>query len=106
MSFKAAAQRSVDSIFSRLGEDATFTAASGQPLTVRVMRRQPDEIVDVASSRIHVETDIFLLRVAEVALPKAGDMLQLDTASFFIQGEPQREQHGLVWKVEAYPHAP
>lgn len=105
MTFKDAAQRSVNSIFSRLGEEATFTAAGGQPLTVRAVRRQPDEILDVASSRIHTETSIFLLRVAEVAAPKAGDALLLGTDSFIIQGEPQREQHGLVWKLEAYPDA-
>lgn len=105
MTFKDAAGRSVNSIFSRLGEDATFTAAGGQPLTVRAVRRQPDEILDVASSRIHTATDIFLLRVAEVSNPKAGDALQLGTESFVIQGEPQREQHGLVWKLEAYPNA-
>ena len=101
MSFKAAAQRSVDSIFSRLGEDATFTATGGQPLTVRAMWRQPDEIVDVASSRIHTETVIFLLRMAEVGAPKAGDVLQIGADSFVIQGEPQREQHCLVWKLDS-----
>lgn len=105
MTFKEAAQRSVNSIFSRLGEDATFTAAGGQPLAVRAVRRQPDEIIDVASSRIHTEINILLLRVAEVATPKAGDALQLGTESFVIQGEPEREQHGLVWKLEAYPDA-
>ena len=100
MSFKEAAQRSVNSIFSLLGEDATFTATVGQPLTVRAVRRQPDEILDVASSRIHTATDIFLLRVAEVANPKAGDALQLGTESFVIQGEPRLEQHGLVWQID------
>jgi hypothetical protein len=102
MTFKEAAQRTIDSIFSRLGEDVVFTVAGGQPLTVRAVRRQPDEIMDVASSRLHVETTIFQLRVVEVAAPKAGDTLQLGNESFIIQGEPQREQHGLVWKLEAY----
>lgn len=105
MTFKDAAGRSVNSIFSLLGEEATFTAAGGQPLTVRAVRRQPDEILDVANSRIHTATDIFFLRVAEVANPKVGDALKLGTESFVIQGEPQREQHGLVWKLEAYPNA-
>lgn len=105
MGFKEATQRSVNSIFSRLGEDATFTAAGGSPLAVRAVRRQPDEILDVASSRIHTETTILLLRVAEVATPKAGDLIQFGSESFVVQGEPQREQHGLVWKMEAYPDA-
>ena len=105
MTFKEAAQRSVNSIFARLGEDATFTATGGEPLTVRAVRCQPDEILDVASSRILTETAIFLLRVTEVTTPRAGDTLLVDGGSFVIQGEPQREQHNLVWRVEAYPDA-
>ena len=103
MTFQQAAQRAADSLFIRLGIPAIYTPAGGEPLAVTITRRQPDEIVDVAASRVHTATTVFQLRVAEVANPQAGDMLQVGDDTFTLQGEPVRYQHGLVWRLEVYP---
>jgi hypothetical protein len=94
VTFKEAAQRSVNSIFSRLGEDATFTAAGGQPLAVRAVRRQPDEIIDVASSRIHTEINILLLRVETIHIEPDNLRLLIRT----IRQHPVRRE----WQPTVY----
>jgi hypothetical protein len=103
MGFQQAAGRAVDSLFIRLGIPAIYTPAGGAPVAVTITRSQPDEIVDVVASRVHTATEIFQLRVAEVPNPQAGDSLQVGGDTFTIQGEPVRDQHGLVWRLEAYP---
>ena len=105
MTFRPAAQRSITSLFAHLGEQANYVSLGGGPVAVQVIRRQPDAMMDVGASRIHTPTEMFQIQVAQVASPKAGDIIQIGSESFIVQGEPQHEQHGLVWKLEAYPDA-
>jgi hypothetical protein len=105
MTFRNAAHRSISSLFAHLGEQASYLPLGGVPATIQVIRRQPDAMMDVGASRIHTATEMFQVQVAQVANPKAGDIIQIGSESFVVQGEPQREQHGLVWKLEAYPDA-
>lgn len=105
MTFRPAAQRSIMSLFTHLGEQASYVPLGGEPVAVQVIRRQPDAMIDVGASRIHTATEMFQVQVAQVASPKAGDVIQIGSESFIVQGEPQREQHGLIWKLEAYPDA-
>lgn len=105
MTFRPAAQRSITSLFAHLGEQASYVSLGGGPVAVQVIRRQPDAMMDVGASRIHTPTEMFQVQVAQVASPKAGDVIQIGTESFVVQGEPQREQHGMVWKLEAYSDA-
>jgi hypothetical protein len=105
MTFRPAAQRNIASLFAHLGEQASYVPLGSGPVAVQVIRRQPDAMMDVGASRIHTTTEMFQVQVAQVSRPKAGDVIQIGIESFIVQGEPQREQHGLVWKLEAYPDA-
>ena len=103
MTFQAAAQRTVDSLFTKLGVEAVYTPNGGSAVDVTVIRRHPDEILDVAESRIHTETSLFEVRASEIAAPAADDQISVGDSTFVVKGEPLKDQHGLVWRLEAYP---
>jgi hypothetical protein len=86
------------------GIDATYTPAGGDPVTVRLIARRPDTIVGFGETRIHAETARFEVRVNEVASPRPGDQLAVDSETFVIQGEPERrDPDRLVWTVDVRP---
>ena len=86
-----------------LARDALYTPKDGEPVTVRVIARRPDEIVGFDETRIHAETSMFDVRVSEIAAPRPGDRLSLDGEAYVVQGEPVRDAERLIWTVEAYP---
>jgi hypothetical protein len=47
-----------------------------------------------------VGDDALDVRVAEVASPRPGDRIVLDSETFVIQGEPVRDRERLVWTLE------
>ena len=78
----------VDDCFRHLGRDAVYTADGGEPVTVRVIAKRPDEIVGLGETRIHAGTTLFDVRVSEVAEPRPGDRLVIDGETYLVQGEP------------------
>ena len=101
--FAAAAAAAVDDCFRHLGRDAVYTPDGGEPVTVRVIAKQPDEIVSFDETRIHAATTLFDVRVSEVAEPRPGDRLSVAGEDYLVQGEPVRDAERLVWTLEAYP---
>jgi hypothetical protein len=94
----------VDATFAAFGIGATYTPASGGPVSVRVIAKRPDTIVGFGETRIHAETAIFELRASEVASPRPDDQLTVDGQTFAIQGEPERrDPDRLVWTLDARP---
>jgi len=94
----------VDATFAAFGVDATYTPAGGDPVTVRLIARRPDTIVGFGETRIHAETATFEVRASEVASPRPGDQLAVDSETFVIQGEPERrDPDRLVWTVDVRP---
>ncbi len=93
----------IDTCFQRLGVEATYTAQSGAPVSIRVIAKRPDEIVGFGDTRIHSETALFDVRVSEVPAPRPGDILVVNGVTYAIQGEPARDRERLVWMIEAYP---
>jgi hypothetical protein len=94
----------VDATFAAFGIDAAYTAAGGEPIPVRLIARRPDTIVGFGETRIHAETATFELRASEVASPRPGDQLAVDSETFVIQGEPEgRDPDRLVWTVDVRP---
>jgi hypothetical protein len=93
--------RSLDSLFRRLGMTATFQPALGSALEVVVIPKRPEQIVGLGDIGAVTEATFFDLRVAEVAEPKTGDVIEYDGTQYRIIGEPRRDMHGLVWAVEA-----
>jgi hypothetical protein len=86
-----------------LATDAVYTPAGGDPLTVRVIARQPDEIVGFGDTRIHTETAIFDVRISEVPTPAESDTLEIGGDTYVIQGEPVRDRDGLLWTLDVRP---
>ncbi len=86
-----------------LGDDATYTPVGGSPAAVRVIRRQPDGESGFASVRTTSPSATFLIAVAAVAAPAAGDAILCGGVSYMVQGVPVRDERHLRWTVEAYP---
>jgi hypothetical protein len=97
-------QGAVDATFAAFGIDAIFTPAGGDPVSVRVIVRQPDTIVGFGETRIHAETATFEVRASEVPNPRPGDQLTVDGETLVVQGEPaRRDPDRLVWTLDVMP---
>jgi len=104
MTFEALASEALDTVFAEFGLDAVFTPQGGEPLTVRVLARRPDEIIGFGETRVHTEIALFEVRVSEVPQPRPGDLLTVDITDYVIQGEPERrDPHRLVWTLDTRP---
>lgn len=93
----------VDDLFTdpHLARTALYRAGGiGAGVSVQVVARRPDRIIDLGASAVQVATTVFEVRVSEVASPAEGDTFTLDDATFVVQGEPTREATRLIWTVE------
>ena len=86
-----------------IGRDAVYTPEGGAPFIVRVVARGADAITDFGDARLWSETTRVDLQVAEVATPRPGDRVEIDSEAFLIQGEPVRDRERLVWTVDLRP---
>ena len=95
----------VDALFAdpSIGRDAVYIADGGAPVLVRVVARRADAVTDFGDARIWSETTRVDLQVAEVANPRPGDRVEIDSEAFLIQGEPVRDRERLVWTVDLRP---
>ena len=97
-------QGAVDATFAAFGIDAVYTAAGGEPVSVRVIARRPDTIVGFGETRIHAETAAFEVRTSEIPNPRPGDQVTVAGETFIIQGEPKRrDPDRLVWTLDVRP---
>ena len=93
----------VDSLFNRLGVDAVYLPnGGGNPVNIKIIAKQPDEIFGVADTIVHSESNIFDVKVADILTPRAGDQIQIGTDILTVHGEPNKDLHGRIWKLEAY----
>jgi len=95
----------IDTLFGdpHMARDAVYTADGGTPALVRAVTRRADEVTNFGDARLWSETTRIDLRVAEVANPRPGDRIEIDTEAFLIQGEPVRDRERLVWTVDLRP---
>ncbi len=104
MTFTALALETLDVTFAEFGVDAIFTPLNGGSVNIRVIAKQPDEIVGFGDTRIHSETSLFEVRASEVAQPRPGDLLSINGVDYVIQGEPERrDPHWLAWTLDTRP---
>ena len=97
-------QSSADVAFEVQGEEATYTPKGGGPVVVRVIPRQPDEVVEFGATRLVSSTTLFDVRMSEVADPVKGDSLVYAGLTFVVQGEPTaRKARRLVWTLDTRP---
>jgi hypothetical protein len=95
----------IDTLFAdpNIACDAIYTPAGGDPITVRMIAKRPDEIVGFGDTRIHTATALFDVRIVEVPAPAAGDTLEIGGECYVIQGEPVRDRDGLIWSLDCRP---
>ncbi|MCW5700084.1 MAG: hypothetical protein KIT00_09600 [Rhodospirillales bacterium] len=96
----------IDALFAdpNISMDAVYTAAGdGDPKTVRIIARRPDEIIGLGDTRIRMATAMFDVRVSEVAAPAEDDTLEFGGETFVVQGEPVRDRDGLIWTLDTRP---
>lgn len=61
-----------------LGEDAVYLPpGNGAPVPCRVLRQQPDPVMDMGQHHVRQAGWVFEIQVAEVATPQKGGQLQL-----------------------------
>ena len=95
----------LDALFAdgNVAREAVYKAEGGAPQLVRVVTRHADDITGFGDARLWSETTRIDLRVAEVAIPRPGDRIEIDGELFLIQGEPVRDRERLVWTVDLRP---
>jgi len=96
----------VDVLFAdpNLAREAVYRdQGTGDPVSIRIIARRPDQVFDFGNTRIHTETSLFDVRVSEVPGPRPGDTLEVDGETFVVQGEPVRDSERLIWTLDTRP---
>lgn len=78
----------------------------GVERTVRVMRRNPDRMVEFGAARLVSESVVLDVRVGDCPELTAGDRFEIAGEIFTVQGAPQRGRERLVWTAELLPWWP
>ena len=73
-----------------------FAGGIGPGVAVRVIRKAPDEITPFGAGRILSETTLLEARVADMPTPAPGDLVQIGTETFIVQGEPKLDRERLI----------
>lgn len=102
MTFQDTARRTVDTLFEKFGRAASYQFSDDETQDILVVHRLPDRVIDIGESFVHTGTDLFEIRVSDIANPLTNELLIIESVIYKIFGEPRLDQHGLVWKLEAY----
>lgn len=89
--------RAIDSMYRRLGRDATYTNFDTPSFLIRVIPRRPDGLFELGGELMHSENPPFEFRVSEVSTPRCDDELNLDGKVYRIDEEPRLDGHQLIW---------
>lgn len=73
---------------------------------VRVMRRNPDRMVEFGLARLVSDSVVLDVRISDCPELAAGDRFEIGGEIFTVQGAPQRDRERLVWTVELLPWWP
>ena len=102
MMFKPSACKVLNILFATFGQPAQLIFTDKTSLEALVIHRFPDKVLDFMESQIYTETHLFEIRMSELDAAKALSKIVIGGKSYTVQGEPIRDQHGLVLKVQAY----
>jgi hypothetical protein len=92
----------IDAIFTdpNMAVDATYLARSGGPaVTVRVIRRNPDQGSEFGGAGIVSDSQRIDVRVSEVPAAQVEDRYIIDGEAFIVQSEPMRDRGRFVWQM-------
>lgn len=93
----------IDAIFAdpNMAVDAVWREQRlGSPVTVRAIRKSPDQMQDFGSSQMVLPTTIIDVQVSELASPRDGDLITISGEDFLVQGKPRRDRERLVWTLD------
>ena len=76
-----------------------FAGGTGPGVTVRVIRKSPDEITPFGAGRILSEATLLDARVADMPTPAPGDLIRIGAENFLVQGEPKADRERLIWTL-------
>ena len=76
-----------------------FAGGTGPGVSVRVIRKSPDEITPFGAGRIQSETTMLDARIVDMPTPAPGDMIRIGPEDFILQGEPKLDRERLVWTL-------
>ena len=76
-----------------------FAGGTGPGVTVRVIRKSPDEITPFGAGRILSETTLMDARVADLPTPAPGDIIRIGLEDFIVQGDPKLDRERLIWTL-------
>lgn len=91
-----------DTLFAdpNMAKDALFTPLDGVAVPVRIVVRRPDRVFDFGETRLHSETTVIDIRVADAPALASGDVFEIDGQNHVVQGEPLRDAERLIWTAE------
>ena len=92
----------IDRIFAdaNMAVDAIWLAGgTGPGVTVRVIRKSPDEVTPFGAGRILSETTLLDARVADMPAPALCDLIRIGLEDFLVQGEPKLDRERLIWTL-------
>ncbi|WP_430463619.1 head-tail joining protein [Tabrizicola sp.] len=78
----------------------------GVERAVRVMRRNPDRMVEFGAARLVSDSVVLDVRVSDCPELAAGDRFEIAGEISVVQGSPRRDRERLVWTVELLPWWP
>ena len=76
-----------------------FSGGTGPGVSIRFIRKSPDEITSFGAGRILSETTLLEARVADLPTPAAGDLIRIGLEDFLLQGEPKLDRERLIWTL-------
>lgn len=84
--------------------DVEYRAGGGIPgVIVRAIKASPTMDMDYQSTRLRSDALIVDVMVAEVAQPRPDDAVVLDGDIYLVDGEPERDSEGLIWRLSLVP---
>ncbi len=91
----------IDTVFAEFGLDASYIPQVGDPVSVRVLPRRGDSLLDLGATKIAIDSLFFELRRAESMTPVENDRLEIDGQTYLIQAEPRIEDvSSHVWILD------
>ena len=86
-----------------LAREAIYQKPGIDPVTVRVIARQADQVMEFGDTHVHTGNSMFDVLVSDILDPRPSDTLIVDGENYIIQGEPVRDQERLVWTLDVRP---
>lgn len=87
-----------------MARDATlYPGGVGTGTPVRVIARLPDEVTSFGGARVVSDALVVDVLVSSAPDLASGDRIDMDGASYTVQGEPVRDAERLIWTAELVP---